>query len=189
MSEEPMATVGFVAAYQTELDRLLRACGFEEVKTVYGPARHGKTAEMIHQLQLASTYDHAYWEARLHSAVISAMMNAYIETGEVSVGAFAPPPAPTGYVLAIDRHRMMMHSLADAGYLVAGIDVAADRIEIHLPPSGEMGPMYDASIDRFVEIKPPLLDRAQPDYLRHDPTKNVGRRRARKAYGRKGDRP
>jgi len=39
-----------------------------------------------------------------------------------------------------------------------------------------------------ITVMQPTIERAQPDYLRHDPTKQIGKRRQRKAYGRKGDR-
>lgn len=177
----PYASIGRETVDTDRIGRLLRASGFEEVVTVHGPARVGKTAALVHQLQMASVYDHAYWEARLHSIVLSAMMNAYIDTGSATF----TPPEPAYGVPPIDRERMMLHTLAEQGFLVSGMDVAADQIEINLPPSGEMGPAFDA--DRFFPIAAPPLP-SQPDYLRHDPTKKVGKRRQRKAYGRKGDR-
>ena len=163
MSEEPIATIGVVPVYQTELDRLLRACGYDKVAIVHGSVRAGKTAELIHQLQMTSVYDHAYWEAKLHSAVLSAMMNAYIDTGEVVVGGSRP------------SDKMAAPYFRD--------------VEGHLRTyRGSPGETVTDNMILPVVAKP-IDVRSQPDYLRHDPTKQVHRRRARKAYGRKGDRP
>ena len=162
--EDPIATIGVVPIYESELQGMLDAFGIK-TSVVYGPQPSNEMLmkRALEQLALTTRYDYAYWEARYEAAVISAMLHAYIETGEVVV--VAPSPGA----------EMKAPYFNDADGFVRTYRGAPGEI------------LTDTMLVDAIE-KPTEL-RAQPDYLRHDPTKQVHRRRSRKAYGRKGDRP
>lgn len=159
----------------------------------------------------AEAFDAATWDAKLQQLVTNAVLSVYIDSppcaSHASIGVVKVDPnainralAAAGYSVSIvtapviDRERMFIHTLHDAGVLITGLDISSDRLEIDLSGSGELGPAYDFTWDgRKWDTRdlrpiaaPPLKN--EPDYLRHDPTKRVDRRR-RQSFRRKGTRP